>query len=210
MGFARMYLHKFFFLWCVMQTFVSLIVFFPAAAAIKDRYEGKEEFPSFRHVNMIAQEWKQKPFASLISTPNEQCPDGYKLAFSRTWYGSNVGCDCRGVVKPTEGSVLYTPDDYRRNWERLTEKQICDSNLESAGCKTLQAHPPVVMGKFRGKRICGKETGASFIEAVRPDLTGACPEGYRACNPGSDPDNISCLPLENKSLHAFQKACPIN
>ena len=43
MGFSRMYLHKFFFMWCAMHTFVCLIVFLPAAAAIRERYESKEE-----------------------------------------------------------------------------------------------------------------------------------------------------------------------
>ena len=160
-------------------------------------------------MNVIAQEWQQKPFSSLFTTTADECPDTSQLAFSRTWYGSHAGCDCRGVPKPSEGSVVYTPDDYRKNWERLTEKQICDENLLSAGCKTKEAHPPVVMGKFKGVRFCGYKTSTSFLEAERPDLNGNCAQGYRACNRG-DADFVTCMPLRNKSELSFWKACPIN
>ena len=73
------------------------------------------------------------------------------------------------------------------------------------------------MGQFDGKRICGKPAFDNFIEAIRPDREGQCPEGYTTCqNSQVDSlDNIICVEDEypkwgwtfNRSVY---ERCPIN
>ena len=69
----------------------------------------------------------------------------------------------------------------------------CDRNLTAAGCVQADPHAAVIMGQFNGKRICGTSLEQSFINSVRPDMNGECPEDYAACDPKSSPDNIICM-----------------
>ena len=50
------------------------------------------------------------------------------------------------------------------------------------------------MNIFDGKRICGNPLDVGFLNQERPNLQGECADGFKACNPGSTPDNIVCMP----------------
>ena len=58
----------------------------------------EQQYYSFSYVNQIPRDWKKEPFSSLMVTNETYCPESHpELAFSRPWYGSDIGCDCLGI-----------------------------------------------------------------------------------------------------------------
>ena len=55
----------------------------------------------------------------------------------------------------------------------------------------------VIMGQFKGKRVCGKPASVTFLTMVRPDIQGQCPSGYSPCNDHAVPDNLVCLETDD-------------
>ena len=75
---------------------------------------------------------------------------------------------------------------------------------------TIRPIHPVIMGKINGIRYCGKRADYNFTTAIRSDLDGRCPYGYKVCGVESethqfDVDNLICISERRSSSYN----CPI-
>ena len=135
------------------------------------------QFFSFSYLNQIGRDWQRSPFESLIVTDASSCPDSHpELAFSRPWYGNDLGCDCLGF---TRWNIQY---NLETNYDRIRQGGVCTKNQTLAGCRQGEPNHAVQIGQFKGKRICGAPLLTNFRFAVRPNVNGECPSGYLACN----------------------------
>ena len=57
------------------------------------------------------------------------------------------------------------------------------------------AIPPIVMADLGSYRICGARNADTFLESVRgkSDGSGCAQEGFIACNPDAEPENMLCV-----------------
>ena len=162
---------------------------------------------SFSYLNQIANDWNSYPPTNIKVTNATFCPDSHPdLVFSRPWYGSDMGCSCLGIPETGTGYNL------EGNGNRVVNGVYCTGNQTAAGCLQLEPNHAVIMGQFRGLRICAKPAQHSFLTQVRPNWQKECPQGYQACNPDSDPDNIVCIKkvqYANSNGPSFDDRCPI-
>ena len=95
-----------------------------------------QEF-SLSFVNQVARDWQKESFSSLLVTREAQCPDSHPMiAMSRPWFGTDIGCDCLGIVN--ESKLLD-------NSNKILVGESCSTINLSYGCKTVEASPPVLM-----------------------------------------------------------------
>ena len=92
---------------------------------------------SFSYVNQIPRDWRTRPYSDLIITDQTVCPDSHpELAFSRPWYGTDLGCDCTGIRQEDTNFRLLD------NANRVLRGQFCDGNQTAAGCRHgIPQHP---------------------------------------------------------------------
>ena len=83
--------------------------------------------------------------------------------YERMFYGLKIGCDCSNVGR------------YQNSFDTGV---VCTTNQTRFGCQNSEALTPVRMNRIDGKLVCGKLSGVSFVQVVRPDLQGNCPENY--------------------------------
>jgi len=81
--------------------------------------------------------------------------------FSSPWYGTDDGY----IVKNGDGTYY------------LMEKEAFDTSTvkHPYGEEPIAANAPVLQTQFFGKYVCGKQGGATFVDAIRPDVSGNCP-----------------------------------
>ena len=195
---------KFAFIFCS----ISLLAFW-IPAFIKSGNWGKEAIEkqlfSFDLFNQIPLDWQRNPYTSITVTSETRCPDSHpEVVFARPWYGTNIGCDCIGILQSQTGYDL-------EGWgNQVRLSHYCTGNQTYAGCVFEAALHPVMMSQFNGLRICGRPAEVNFLNMQRPDLDGNCPEGYLACDPDQTPDNMVCLPVRSSvDQNEFIKRCPI-
>ena len=47
-------------------------------------------------MNAVAKDWETAPFIDLLEVEEDSCPDSHpELVYSRPFFGSDLGCDCR-------------------------------------------------------------------------------------------------------------------
>lgn len=119
----------------------------------------------------------------IIVTNDDTCPTDYDLIIYRPWLGTNLWCVCRyfgdqGYIKSIKS---YEGD--------CVEPDRPDYGGE---CLQLEALHPVIMGQFKGSRVCGKRDGDAFVDVTRPGSDGKCPEGTTPCSKKTSVDNTVC------------------
>ena len=82
---------------------------------------------------------------------------------------------------------------------------VCDFSELACGCKTIEASSARRLNQFGKLRICGKNNGDQFLNAVRPDLDGTCPSGYKPCSKKTGPEATIC----HKESKPQNETCPI-
>ena len=132
------------------------------------------------------------------------CPESHpEVAFSRPWYGVDIGCDCLGIRQEYSRYELFD------NANRVKSGVTCTFNQTDAGCRRVEPHHAIHMKQFSGVRVCGASIDDNFLTVVRPNLDGQCPESYAACDPTASPDNIYCLIEQDPSGRPLEERCPI-
>ena len=57
----------------------------------------------------VSRDWLVKPFTDIIVTTDTQCPSSHPdLVFTRTFLGSNIACDCFGIIDEWYGGNTFT------------------------------------------------------------------------------------------------------
>jgi hypothetical protein len=70
------------------------------------------------------------------------------------------------------------------------------------GCRLVEPKPSMRHAKFFQSYFCGKRGGPAFVDAVRPDANGNCPQGLSKCSENT--------PAEHTICRAEKNLCPIN
>ena len=69
------------------------------------------------------------------------CPESHpELAFSRSWYGNDIGCDCLGIGEYSSGYNI------EGNGDMIRQGGSCTGNQTLAGCRTAEANSAKIMG----------------------------------------------------------------
>ena len=71
-------------------------------------------------------------------------------------------------------------------------------------CVDMEPLPAVIQGSFYGSRICGTRSGTPFVDAIRVDESGKCPDGTKPCSSNTSLQNTICYPPED-----LDSSCPI-
>ena len=66
-------------------------------------------------------------------------------------------------------------------------------------------HKQVIMGKIKGKYICGQRMGPNFLQSMRVSLSDECPLGFKPCSVFTRREHTLCVE-EGKSRG---ENCPI-
>ena len=61
----------------------------------------------------------------------------------------------------------------------------------------MEAVEPITMRDLGGVIICGKRGGKPFIEAVRPNSEGICPDFTLPCSTYTSLENTICMTMED-------------
>ena len=111
--------------------------------------------------------------------------------FAHTFYGLIPACDCRNpiVTKVDEKSCDYS-DHFKK--KLLSLGDVCNFSETACGCKSIEGSPARRLNQFGKLRFCGKNSGDQFLKAVRPDLDGSCPTGYKPCSRQTSPEATIC------------------
>lgn len=131
----------------------------------------------------MSQDWERKTYTDVFVTSNDDCPLDYTELYENIWYGLNVGCDCIGIC----GSDMDFGSCYKNN-----PGYACDFNQTESGCISYSGFPPIRQAQFNGKRICGKNSGETFLLVTRPNLDNVCPETYLPCSTKTDAESTIC------------------
>ena len=100
--------------------------------------------------------------------------------------------------------MIYVKKNEKVNSDQIAIGRECNDDEIDNYCQTLPAKPPVQMGQFNGKRICGKRGGTPFLNATRVDRNGNCPTGTSPCVLSKSLENRLCYPNDKHS-----QSCPI-
>lgn len=146
-------------------------------------------------VTAIIDDWKKVPFNSIYVT-DDKCPAGTETVFTRKWGGIKEGCYVK--KKGTWGDyrsfqILTTAEykTYRDSNKKSSDGKYISTNTalnpyhEDEKCEKISMKPAKIQDEFFDMRFCGKRSGTSFANAIRPVKTGtswACPTGTVACS----------------------------
>ena len=106
----------------------------------------------------IGLDWQKQPFVDIKSVlatveDDEPCGFGFEEMIFGVWQGLKEVCFCQ------EGSSL----------ESVYGQGACRGKAaNSPYCRTRRALPPVIMPRLSGFKYCGRRSGSSFLNAVRP------------------------------------------
>lgn len=113
---------------------------------------------------------------------------GYEPFASVYWGGIVEGCDC------SSGKAVPTQDLLKRP---------CSQIELNNGCRSIDPMSPKYLSTYKGRSVCMKRGKTNFFNAVRPNIIGACPDGFLSCGDNATPPSkIICV--ENLA------ECPIN
>lgn len=125
--------------------------------------------------------WKNGAIIDIQVAANSACSPGYEPAYNYTWYGTNDGCDCRGVSDSSFAALgLHT--------------STCNSTETYKGCVTINSQGPYklstwgVIGNI-SYGFCIKRSSESWA-TIGPTQGTTCPSGKLKC--GKSQDNFFC------------------
>ena len=103
---------------------------------------------NFEYITQVAQDWEKPPFVEIrVRDVNWGCNPEWDLIFTRKWGGIKDEC-----LKSTKSG----------------KSRKCTLRVEAVD--------PITMRDLGGIIVCGKRGGKPFIEAIRPNSEGVCPD----------------------------------
>lgn len=111
----------------------------------------------------------------------------------QVWRGTTMACDCRHV----NGKYYRDTRCIRRRDDSVGQ--------HPAQCTEQVSHPPIVMNRLNGVRVCAKRGTVGYGQVQRNleiQIGGVCPNGYDYCgshynNIRPTAENTICLPVSD-------------
>ena len=117
-------------------------------------------------------DWNTVPFVDItVVSGNEECPSGTELVIWKPWLGTVPYCVCN-----KERSWMH------KRGNCLSDQTSINWSYDVYYCVDMEPLPAVIQGSFYGSRICGTRSGNPFVDAIRVDESGKCPDGTKPCS----------------------------
>ena len=187
---------------CAFSFYCSMIFGSFLTYMAKHLFVNQDHFTIMENSADLPRDWTTRPFVSVrvldvaydpLNAPKCQDIAGgeHEDVFTAVWPGTSVACDC------TEGKNVDDP-------RMFILGKSCPKS--TSVCKSIQGWPPIRQSVMNGRRICGKRGGESFVEAVRVNALGQCPEGLQKCSDKTSMENTVCF---DPSVASRDDSCPV-
>ena len=117
-----------------------------------------------------------QPLIDITVNDDKYCPFGSTSVFTKLWTGTVQGCDC---------TEAWSASLWKRHLQR-DDGCWDDDERGWRGCIYEPSRPPILQEEINDMYICGVRGGQSFANAVRPDLNGDCPAGFKPCSKNTE------------------------
>jgi hypothetical protein len=141
----------------------------------------------YTYLQGMGTNWSSGPILS-VNSKTLQCAEGEELIIQDEWHGTSEGCYC-----PHSFDIFYGS---------LREGGCRDNRDSLLFCSTVRPIAPIDYSSYRGRKICGKRTKASYLDLSVATNDKSCPMDQKSCGVVDSMKNILCMDKDS--------ACPMN
>lgn len=114
-------------------------------------------------------------------TESDTCLPGTEEVIYKIWQGTQTMCLCHRDYM-----------DEHRLGACSSSKSRLNLDFDGSYCAELAALSPVIQAKFGGYRVCGTRGGLPYIDQLRVQSSGSCPDGTSPCSLTTSLSNTIC------------------